>query len=141
MAGGNKKIHEHPNAGKNSLRHRPQDINRTGLNRRYCTAAFIKENGHVEGLTKRQYYDAVSKMLEMTETDLKELEQKSDTPIWMKFTIKDLMNPKKRQKLMTEMFDRLYGKAKEEYVINGDLNHTVTPVVAPIQVVIDGEPK
>jgi len=44
MAGGNKKIHEHPNSGVNSLKHRKDAINRKGRPKKIYT--ILKEKGY-----------------------------------------------------------------------------------------------
>ncbi len=140
MAGGKGKINEHPKAGTNNFKHRKGDINRSGANRKYSTSFFLQNFKDVEGLTKAKYYEALAKLLELSEAELIEVRDNPDAPAWIKLTIKDLLNEKTRAKIMTEVLDRLYGKAKEEYVIKGEMEVN-TNIVAPIQVVIDGIPK
>lgn len=140
---GRGKIHEHPNAGKSTFRERPNDINRKGGgNSRFTTKFFNDHYKEIEGLTKPDFVNAISKLLEMNESDWDEIELNSETPAWIKFLIQDLRNPKSRSKAMTDVLDRLFGKAKEEYVIKGEMTHDVNSNFAsPIQVIINGQPK
>lgn len=142
---GRGKIHEHPNAGKSTFKERPNDINRLGAggkNSRFTTKFFNDHYKDIEGLTKADFVNAISKLLEMNESDWTEIELNSETPNWIKFLVADLRNPKSRSKAMADVLDRIFGKAKEEYVIKGEMSHDVTTNFAsPIQVIINGQPK
>lgn len=66
MAGGRGKINEHPNAGKNSLKHRKEDINKNGRPKKIYTV--VKEKGY----SKDDLKTALNEIAWYDESDINE---------------------------------------------------------------------
>lgn len=111
MAGGNKKIHEHPNANSNGFDKRPQDAGRKKKN--YTEhIEDIKSKGYVAP-TKEEYFGMVGLLLAMDETDLKEFAADKNRPYWIRLIIIDLNSKQTRQRMMSDYRDWLFGKATQ----------------------------
>ena len=121
MAGGNKKIHEHPNANSNGFGKRPQDA---GRKKKTYTEhiADIKKKGYVAP-TKSEYFGMVGLLLSMDEEDLKDFAKDKTRPYWIRLIIIDLNSKQTRQRMMSDYRDWLFGKATQ-YSENLN-NHTI----------------
>ena len=111
MAGGNKKIHEHPNAGKNDFSKRP---NEAGRNKKKYSEHIkdVKDKGY-EAPTKAEYFDMMGLLLSMDEDDLKEFASDKTRPYWIRLIVIDLNSKSTRQRMMADYRDWLFGKAMQ----------------------------
>ena len=112
MPGGDRKIHEHPNAGKNGFDKRPQDAGRP---KKTYTQHIeeLKKKGY-KAPTKGEYYEMVGLMLSMEEGDIKEFAKDKTRPYWIRLLILDLNNSKSRTRLMSDYRDWLFGSARQQ---------------------------
>jgi cellulose biosynthesis protein BcsQ len=127
MAGGNKKIHEHPNAGKNGFDKRPQDA---GAKKKLYSEHIndIKNKGYLAP-TRQEYFDMVGLLLSMEEQDLAQFSNDKSRPYWIRLIVIDLNNRQTRQKLMSDYRDWLFGKPQQQidHTTNGkEIN--ITPI-------------
>ena len=112
MAGGNKKIHEHPNAGKNGFEKRPHEA---GAKKKLYSEHIsdIKKKGY-SAPTKAEYFDMVGLLLSMEEEDLKEFAGDKNRPYWIRLIVIDLNSKATRQKMMADYRDWLFGRAEQK---------------------------
>lgn len=71
-----------------------------------------KEKGIVK-VTKKQFYEAIQYLMNLTEEDLKKELTDKDNPTWLRWLIKDLNSNRTRSKLMQDYRDWLFGKAEQ----------------------------
>lgn len=112
MAGGNRKIHEHPNAGKGNFSKNPQNA---GRKRKLYSdhIADMRKKGY-EPPTKKEYFDMVGMLLSMVEDDLKDFALDKSRPYWIRLIIMDMGSKATRQKMMSDYRDWLYGRAEQK---------------------------
>lgn len=112
------KIHKHPKANTKGFVQNPENINRKGRPKRLFTqhTEDLKALGY-EVPSKNEYYDLIGLLLVMTEDDLNEFESDKDRPLWIRYTITDFKDDKKRQSLMSDLRDWLFGKAGQSHEI------------------------
>lgn len=112
MAGGDKKIHLHPNAGSNGFDKRPNEAGRP--KKRYSEhISEIKEKGY-EAPTKAEYFDMLGLLFTMEEEDLKDFAKDKSRPYWIRLIVIDLNDKKTRQRMMSDYRDWLFGKAEQK---------------------------
>ena len=92
----------------------PQNINRTGVNRKSFSSFNLKckENG-IEEVTRNAYYSTVSNLMNLTELELQNISSDKDEVQWLRWLIEDLQNKDIRAKIMTDYRDWLFGKAQQ----------------------------
>ena len=121
MPGGDKKIHEHPNANSNGFAQRPHEAGRKKKN--YTEhIEDIKKKGYTAP-TKSQYFEMVGLLLSMEEDDLKDFAKDKSRPYWIRLIVVDLNSKQTRQRMMSDYRDWLFGKATQ-YSENLS-NHTI----------------
>ena len=112
MAGGDRKIHEHPNAGKNGFDKRPGDAGRK--KKKYSQhIRDIKRMGY-KPPSREEYFQFIGMFLVMEEDDLKTFAQDKTRPYWMRLIVLDMNNKATRQRMMSDYRDWLFGRAKQE---------------------------
>ena len=112
MAGGDRKIHEHPNAGKNGFDKRPGDAGRP---KKTYTQHIeeLKLKGY-KAPTKGEYYEMVGLLLSMEEDDIKEFAKDKTRPYWIRLLVMDLNSSKNRSRIMSDYRDWLFGSARQQ---------------------------
>jgi hypothetical protein len=125
MAGGDKKIHEHPNHNKNGFDKRPQDAGRPKKKYRHHIDE-LKKKGY-EVPTHAEYHEMVGLLLSMTEDDLKEFAKDKEKPYWIRLIVIDLNSKSTRQKLMESYRDWMFGRAKQSVDHSIDIDSTKLP--------------
>lgn len=126
MAGGNKKIHLHPNAGNNGFDKRPQDAGR--YKKKYSEhIADIKKKGY-QAPTRTEYFDMMGLLLAMDEGDLKEFAKDQARPYWIRLIVIDLNSKATRQRMMVDYRDWLFGRAAQaiDHTTKGESINTLT---------------
>jgi len=114
MAGGKNKINEHPKAATNTFRERPNDINKSGANRKLISDVIIKLNS--EGYTKTSKEEITSVYLTLINVDRSELIEMStdlEQPILVQIIAIELLNGKGFE-IIEKMLDRSIGKAEQK---------------------------
>jgi surfactin synthase thioesterase subunit len=115
MAGGRGKIHEHPNAGINNFRQRPQDINRKGIAKKSYNVFIENQKAQgVENVNKQNTKDMVSILFSMTQEQLIEVAKDPDMPFSIRAVINGLMDPATRQRELADWRDWAFGKADQD---------------------------
>lgn len=126
MAGGNKKIHEHPNAGKSTFRERPHDINRKGVPKKAYNSFIEMHKETSEMVNKKSIQDVVSILFNMTEAELVEAAKDKEMPFTIRAVIQALLDPKSRQRELADWRDWLFGRAEQKVEVQADvISHTL----------------
>jgi hypothetical protein len=114
------------NANTNGFDKNPQNINRTGLNKKLYSHCIdeLKKKGY-KPPTKTEYFEMIGMIIAMSEEDLKDFTQKKDNPFWLRLIINDLNNKNTRQKMMSDYRDWLYGKAEQKVVSDNNNVQTI----------------
>ena len=114
MSGGRGKIHEHPNAGQNSFRHRPGDINRSGRPKSIYT--IIREMGY----TAQDIKEVFRELLFYTHNELKEAHEDQGKPIIVRIVANQLMQAFKKGDMgkIRELIDYTIGKPTQPTELN-----------------------
>ena len=108
----------------------PQNINRTGANRKSFSSFNLKckENG-IEEVTRNSYYSTVSNLMNLTELELNEISNDKEEIQWIRWLIEDLKNNDIRAKIMTDYRDWLFGKAQQSIDHTSDGKQiNITPI-------------
>ncbi len=117
MAGGDRKIHEHPNANTNGFDKRPGDAGRK--KKKYSEhISDIKKKGY-EAPTRAEYFDMMGLLLAMDEEDLKDFAKDKSKPYWVRLIVIDLNSKATRQRMMSDYRDWLFGKAENRVDMGG----------------------
>jgi hypothetical protein len=126
MAGGKGKIHEHPNANTKGFHKIPENINKTGTNRKSFSAFNLacKKIG-VEELTEKQYIKSLSFLFSLTEEEIKKIASDKDQPLALRLMIAELTDPQTRGKTLQDFREYLFKK--------GVLKVEVTEIKPPIE--------
>lgn len=134
MAGGNRKIHEHPNAGKGNFSKNPENINRKGRPKKNYQEHIddIKSKGYIAP-TRSEYFEMVSLLLSMTESDLQEFAENEERPYWIRCMVVDMNNKNTRQRFMEDLRDWIYGKADQTHKLIGDKENPVAITAVAIK--------
>lgn len=104
-------IDKQPNRNTNGFDKNPQNINRSGANRK--TWSSINKELEAKGIkpvTKATYQESVTRIINMTEIEIAEMEADENTPLWMKLLLRRIQS-NGGEKIMAEQLDRIYGKA------------------------------
>lgn len=132
MAGGRGKIHEHPNASKGGFHVNPQNINRKGTPKKSYKDFIndLKSDGY-KLPTRTEYYEMIGMLLVMTKEDLDKKKADPSTPYWIKGTIEDLQDKKKRDRLMIDHRDWMFGKAAQ-HIDHTTKGEAIQPIILNI---------
>jgi hypothetical protein len=114
------------NANTNGFDKNPQNINRTGLNKKLYSHCIdeLRKKGY-KPPTKCEYFEMIGMIIAMSEEDLKDFTQKKDNPFWLRLIINDLSNKNTRQKMMSDYRDWIFGKAEQKVVSE---NNNITKI-------------
>ncbi len=107
------------------------NINRNGSNRKVWASINkrLEESG-VEPVKKETYYDTVSRIMNMTEAELSDLESDTTVPQWLRWLINDLTNQKIRSKIMSEYRDWMFGRASQR-IESTEIQMPVVRIINP----------
>lgn len=111
----------------------PQNINRKGRPRK--TFRTFNDRCKAEGvpvITKEEYMTTLNYLLSMTEDELKEITSDKEQSMFLKWIITDLRNVSLRCKMIQDVRDWLFGKAKENVQVEGKIS-------TDINITIDGK--
>lgn len=114
MAGGNKKIHKHPNAGKGGFQANPQNINRKGRPRKLISDVIKKLEG--EGVKETSAEEIKSMYLRLMNFEISEIEtvvKDNSSPALIRIVGKSILSGKGFD-VLESMIDRAVGKALEK---------------------------
>ncbi len=113
MAGGKNKIHLHPNACSNGLDKNPQNINKTGLNRK--TISSVNKELEEKGVTEATPNDIKScylRIINLSEEEIKTLSEDTKQPALVNVVSKAIMKGKGLD-IIEKLLDRAIGKAQQ----------------------------
>lgn len=100
----------------------PQNINRTGLNRKSFTAFNLKCKAEgIEEVTKNAYFSSVGNLMNLMEDEMKAIIVDKSEPQWLRWLIADLGNKAIRAKIMSDYRDWLFGKADSKLTLDGEV--------------------
>lgn len=117
MAGGDRKIHEHPNANKNGFDKRPWDAGRK--KKKYTEhIQDIKKMGY-QTPSREEYFEFIGMFLVMEEEDLKAFAKDKTRPYWMRLIVLDMNNKATRQRMMSDYRDWLFGRPENKVDMGG----------------------
>ena len=136
MAGGKGKIHEHPKHNSNGFKKNPQNINKTGANRKSFGSfnKLCKDKG-IEPLSQNEYVSTLSYLYQLTEEEVKILADDKEQPLALRLLIAELTDPQSRGKTLQELRDYLFHKG----IIS--INQNVKQVDPPKWIVQDNSQK
>lgn len=108
----------------------PENINRTGLNRKSFKTFNMKckEKG-IEPLTRNDYYKAVTFLMNLTEEEISAEYKDSKNPQWLRWLINSLRDIKTRDKIMSEYRDWCFGKAEQKIEHTGEIKTDINIMV------------
>lgn len=137
MAGGKNKIHE---TGK-GFQNNPQNIQRKGrpINRFKTIIEKYIEQG-AEPMTKDDFIKFLGVTMAMTENEMIALESDPNAPFWMRLVCRDIASGESRQKVLVDMYDRMFGKAKETHEFKGEIKNSID-MYREIKVNVNGKVK
>jgi UTP-glucose-1-phosphate uridylyltransferase len=134
MAGGDRKIHEHPNAGKGGFQKNPQNINRSGANRKLVSNVNTElEEIGVKETTSAEIKSIYLRLVNLTIPELEEKVSDNSQPALVRVVGKNILSGKGFE-IIDKMLDRAIGKAIQQTDIttNGkEINH---PPLKPEQI-------
>lgn len=117
---GNKNIHNHPNAGKGNFKTNPQNINRSGANRKsFATVNEALKKKGIQALTKNQLVEFYTLVFNATEDELRRIAEDKKTPFALKLILTELKDKNTRSKAIADLRNYMFGQAAQE------INHTV----------------
>ena len=114
MAGGNKKIHEHPKANTNGFDKNPNNINKLGKNGKMTCDVIIslKENG-ITAVTKNEVKEIFLMLINLTTLQLEQLTNDEEQPALISFVAKEIIKGKGFD-VIERMLDRSIGKPDQK---------------------------
>lgn len=117
---GNKNIHNHPNAGKGGFHNNPQNINRSGANRKsFATINDALKKKGIQALTKNELIESYTLIFNATEDELKRIAIDKKTPFALRLIITELNDKTTRSKAIADLRNYMFGQAAQE------VNHKV----------------
>lgn len=119
----------------------PENINREGrppsrfkgIMKKYIEAG-------AEPMTKDDFIFFLGIVMNFTEKEIDDMALDIEAPYWMRLVCKDISNGEMRQKVLTDFYDRVYGKAKETHEFKGEIKGSVD-MFRDIKVVVNGKVK
>lgn len=98
----------------NGLAQNPQNINRKGRPKKGFAHvnSVLQEKGY-EKITRKDYSDFVSYMMNCSEDDLKRLHADKSLPLYLRLLINEMRDPKTRSLVIRDLRDFIFGKAVE----------------------------
>lgn len=111
---GNKNIHNHPNAGKGGFKANPQNINRSGANRKSFSTVneALKKKG-IQPLTKNELIEFYTLIFNATEDELKRIAEDKKTPFALKLILTELKDKNTRSKAINDFRNYMFGQATQ----------------------------
>lgn len=100
---------------------RPKGVNRSSF------ARFIKncKDKEIKPVSKAEYMEAISFLLNCTEDEIREIEKDDSQPIALRLLIQDFTNKKQGAKMRADFRDWLFGKAgqiiEQKFEFKGNL--------------------
>lgn len=131
MAGGNKKIHEHPNWNKNGLDKRPQDAGRKPKLVSHVIDE-LKASGY-EAVNTQQIVDAYTLMIGLDRDALEKKLKDDNCPVLFRIVIKSMLSGKGFE-IIERMIDRAHGKSLEHKKTTLEIQSAI-----PAQIIYNGE--
>ena len=116
---GNKKIHKHPKANTNGFDKNPQNINKSGANRKMVSSVIkdLKEVG-VEETTSVEIKAVYLMLVNLTIAEIEEKVKDDNQPALVRIVGKEVLSGKGFD-IIEKMLDRAIGKAQQS--INHDI--------------------
>ncbi len=104
----------------------PQNINRTGLNRKLVSTVTkeLNEKG-IEQVTSAQIVGLYQSFLNLTEPELKKIVNGKDEPMLNRIISKSMLD-KKGFEIIEKMLDRAHGKAQNKIEHSGEIETKLT---------------
>lgn len=132
---GNKKIHEHPKANTKGFAQCPENINKSGANRKLVSTVIKEmEKAGVEPATASQIKDSYLRFLNLTETELKQMVEDTDQPMINRIVAKAILGNKGFE-VIGQLLDRAIGKAQQQidHTTDGQPLQQLPPVIIQVQ--------
>lgn len=121
MAGGNKKIHEHPNAGKGGFRANPQNINRKGRPRKLISDVINElEKEGVKETSTEEIRSMYLRLMNYKIDDLEKTVKDNDCPALIRIVGKSILSGKGFD-VIEKMLDRSIGRSVEKIQHSGEI--------------------
>lgn len=118
-----------------------ENINRKGRPKsRFTQVIEDLQSSGAEKVTKDEFIGFLAAVLSMTEDEQRSLGKDKSKPMWMRLLIKDINDGSIRYKILPDVYDRIYGKAKETYEFSGEVKNSIE-MFREIKVVVNGEVK
>jgi len=115
-----KKIH---NANTNGFQKNPQNINRSGKNRKTVSSVILQlQKSGAEPVRPKQVVDLFESLLNCTETELNQIIADKEQPMLNRIVAKEMLN-KKGFEIIEKMLDRVHGRPTQK-VENQNLDLT-----------------
>lgn len=112
---GNKNIHNHPNAGKGGFGKNPQNINRSGANRKsFATINEVLKKKGIQPLTKNELIESYTLIFNATEEELKRIASDKKTPFALRLIIIELNDKTTRSKAISDLRNYMFGQPVQE---------------------------
>lgn len=115
-------------------------INRNGRPKKIVTK--LQETLQGEGnlpVTKAQFISYMTTIIGLDERKWDEVKTNDLTPKFVK-VIMETIEKDQRYKVIPDILDRIFGRAKEEFILNHK-GENMNNLIAPIQVIINGQIK
>ena len=126
MAGGDKKIHEHPNAGTNNFKHRPHTAGRKpslikDINKQFAEQGFAQATvTDITGAYMTVVNLPLSKIIDIAR------KENDDYPLLYKLVARHLQTPKGMETL-EKLLNRAIGMPKQEIKVDSNMFDDMTP--------------
>ena len=120
-------IQNQPNAGKGGFGKNPQNINRTGLNRKLVstTIDYLESIG-VKKTSAEEIKDVYLRLLNITEAERDEMANDKEMPLLLKGVI-SAMKSGKGWEVIKDMIERSIGKSEANVKIESNVIQVVVP--------------
>ena len=103
----------------NGFQEHPENINKTGANRKSFSSFNRRwKSEGVEVVSKKEYYNTVGFIMNLTDGELKSEALDEQNPAWIRWLLLDIQKPANRSKIMQDYRDWLFGKAAQDININ-----------------------
>lgn len=130
------------NVLKAGLKQNPQNINRTGANRKsFATINIELEAKGIKPLSKHDLIDAYGRIFNSTEDELKELATDKNIPFAFRLLILQLNDKKVRDLALKDYRDYMFGKANQTINENVKLEHQLNQETIEFLKKLDAELK
>lgn len=118
---GKGKIHKHPKHNTNGFDKNPQNINRSGANRKSFRSFNDKcKKLGIEKLTQSDYVNTLLYLANCNEQEIQELAKDTSQPLQLRLIIAELTDPNTRGKTLQDLRDYAFHKGVTEHDIKTD---------------------